>query len=227
MLNAMAHSINTVFVPLGIRVGPDNVVDAARRAGIPETVAMMPTPSVVLGAASPHVIDVASAYATFAANGIYAKPYLISQVLGSNKGVLYEGKPQTQEVFAADVIADLTYSLTKVVTSGTGAAALSLGRPAAGKTGTSQSNASAWFSAYTPQLAASVALFRDNASQSLNGIGGLTSVTGGTFPARIWAAFMKGALKGEPVLNFPAPSNIGGLDPVVMTSGGVQVYKKK
>jgi membrane peptidoglycan carboxypeptidase len=227
MLNAMAHSINTVFVPLGIRVGPDNVVDAARRAGIPESVAMMPTPSVVLGAASPHVIDVASAYATFAANGIYAKPYLVSQVLGSNGGVLYEGKPQTQEVFAADVIADLTYSLTKVVTGGTGGAALSLGRPAAGKTGTSQSNASAWFSAYTPQLAASVALFRDNASQSLNGIGGLTSLTGGTFPARIWAAFMKGALKGEPVLNFPAPSNIGGLDPIVMTSGGVQVYKRK
>jgi membrane peptidoglycan carboxypeptidase len=227
LLKATASSVNTVFVPLGIKVGPDNVVDAARRAGIPESVAMMPTPSVVLGVASPKVIDVASAYATFAANGIYAKPYLISQVLGSNKGVLYEGKPQTQEVFAADVIADLTYALKNVVTSGSGFAALKLGRPAAGKTGTSQSNASAWFSAYTPQLAASVALFRDDATQSLKGIGGLTSVTGGSFPARIWTAFMKGALKGEPVLDFPAPSNIGGLDPVVMTSGGVQVPKKK
>jgi membrane peptidoglycan carboxypeptidase len=227
LLNATAHSINTIFVPLGIRVGPANVVDVARRAGIPESVAMVPTPSVVLGVASPHVIDVANSYATFAANGIYAKPFLISQVLGANKGVLYEGKPQTQEVFAADVMADLTFALKKVVTNGTGGAALSLGRPAAGKTGTSQSNASAWFSAYTPQLAASVALFRDNASQSLNGIGGLTSVTGGTFPARIWTAFMKGALKGEPVLNFPAPANIGGLDPIVITSGGIQVYKKK
>lgn len=227
LIDAAAHSINTIFVPLGIRVGPESVVDVARRAGIPESIAMMPTPSVVLGAASPHVIDVANSYATFAANGIYAKPFLISQVLGSNKGVLYEGKPQTQEVFAADVMADLTYALKRVVTNGTGGAALSLGRPAAGKTGTSQSNASAWFSAYTPQLAASVALFRDNASLSLNGIGGLTSLTGGTFPARIWTAFMKGALKGEPVLNFPPPSNIGGIDPVVMTSGGVQVYKKK
>jgi membrane peptidoglycan carboxypeptidase len=227
LLGATAHSVNTVFVPLGIKVGPDKVVDAARRAGIPESIAMMPTPSVVLGVASPHVLDVASAYATFAANGIYAKPYLISQVLGSNKGVLYEGKTQTQEVFAADVMADLTYALKNVVTSGSGFAALKLGRPAAGKTGTSQSNASAWFSAYTPQLAASVALFRDDATQSLKGIGGLTSVTGGSFPARIWTAFMKGALKGEPNLDFPAPSNIGGLDPVVMTSGGVQVYKKK
>ena len=226
LLKATASSVNTVFVPLGIKVGPDNVVDAARRAGIPESVAMMPTPSVVLGVASPKVIDVASAYATFAANGIYAKPYLISQVLGSNKGVLYEGRPQTQEVFAADVMADLTYALKNVVTSGSGFAALKLGRPAAGKTGTSQSNASAWFSAYTPQLAASVALFRDDATQSLKGVGGLATVTGGSFPARIWTAFMKGALKGEPILDFPAPSNIGGLEPVVFTSGGVQVQKK-
>ena len=225
LLKATASSVNTVFVPLGIQVGPENVVEAARRAGIPESVAMMPTPSVVLGVASPKVIDVANAYATFAANGIYAKPYLISQVIGSNNGVLYEGKAQTQEVFAADVMADLTYALKNVVTNGSGFAARKLNRPVAGKTGTSQSNASAWFSAYTPQLAASVALFRDDATQSLKGVGGLATVTGGSFPARIWTAFMQGALKGEPVLNFPAPANIGGLDPIEMTTGGVQSPK--
>ncbi|ASY20552.1 penicillin-binding protein [Candidatus Planktophila vernalis] len=225
LMYATKHSINTIFVPLGIKVGPAAVVDVARRAGIPESVAMIPTPSVVLGVASPRVIDVANAYATFAAQGIKSKPYLVSQVIGSNKGVLYEGKQETQEVFSKEVMADLTYALKGTITGGTGSAALALGRPAAGKTGTSQSNASAWFSAYTPQLAASVALFRDSASESLNGIGGLTSVTGGTFPARIWTAFMKGALKGEPVMDFPAPSNIGGLDPVVMTSGGKQKPK--
>jgi membrane peptidoglycan carboxypeptidase len=222
LLTATQHSINTVFVPLGMKAGMDKVVDAARRAGIPENVAMIPTPSVVLGVASPRVIDVTNAYATFAAQGVYAKPYLVASVTGPNKGVLYEATPQTQEVFSKEVMADLTYALKSVVNGGTGAAALSLGRPAAGKTGTSQSNASAWFSAYTPQLAASVAFFRDSASESLNGIGGLTSVTGGTFPARIWTQFMKGALKGEPVMTFPAPSNIGGLEPIVMTSGGVQ-----
>jgi membrane peptidoglycan carboxypeptidase len=222
LLAATQHSINTIFVPLGMKAGMDKVVDAARRAGIPENVAMIPTPSVVLGVASPRVIDVTNAYATFAAQGVYAKPYLVASVTGPNKGVLYEATPQTQEVFSKEVMADLTYALKSVVNGGTGAAALSLGRPAAGKTGTSQSNASAWFSAYTPQLAASVAFFRDSASESLNGIGGLTSVTGGTFPARIWTQFMKGALKGEPVMTFPAPSNIGGLDPIVMTSGGVQ-----
>ena len=225
LLFATKHSINTVYVPLGQKAGLDNVVSAARRAGIPDTVAMMPTPSVALGPASPHVIDVANSYATFAAQGIKSKPYLVTSVIGSNKGVLYEGKPQTEEVFSKEVMADLTYALKGVVTGGTGAAALALGRPAAGKTGTSQANASAWFSGYTPQLAASVAFFRDDATQSLNGIGGLTSVTGGSFPARIWTAFMKGALKGEPVMDFPAPSNIGGLDPIVMTSGGVQVPK--
>ncbi len=225
LLYATKHSINTIFVPLGIKVGPAAVVDVARRAGIPEAIAMMPTPSVVLGVASPHVIDVANSYATFAAQGIKSKPYLVAQVIGSNKGVLYEGKQETQEVFSKEVMADLTYALKGTITGGTGAAALALGRPAAGKTGTSQSNASAWFSAYTPQLAASVALFRDSASESLNGIGGLNSVTGGTFPARIWTAFMKGALKGEPVMEFPAPSNIGGLEPVVITSGGKQTRK--
>ncbi|CAB4839706.1 unannotated protein [freshwater metagenome] len=225
LLYATKHSINTVFVPLGIKVGPTAVVDVARRAGIPESIAMMPTPSVVLGVASPHVIDVANAYATFAAQGIKSKPYLVAQVIGPNKGILYEAKAETQEVFSKEVMADLTYALKGTITGGTGAAALALGRPAAGKTGTSQSNASAWFSAYTPQLAASVALFRDSASESLNGIGGLTSVTGGTFPARIWSAFMKGALKGQEIMDFPAPSNIGGLDPVVITSGGVQTRK--
>jgi membrane peptidoglycan carboxypeptidase len=226
LITATQHSVNTVYVPLGMKAGLDRVVDVARRAGIPESVAMMPTPSVSLGVASPHVIDVANSYATFAANGIYAKPYLIHSVLGPNKDILYTGKAETREAFSADVAADLTYALKSVVNGGTGAAALALGRPAAGKTGTSQSNASAWFSAYTPQMAASVAFFRDSASESLNGIGGLNSVTGGTFPARIWTAFMKGALAGEPVMDFPAPANIGGLDPIVMTSGGKQSMNK-
>ena len=227
LLEATKHSVNTVFVPLGQFAGLEKVIDVARRAGIPESIAMVPAPSVVLGVASPHVIDVTSAYATFAAQGVYSKPYLIASVTGPNKGVLYEGESQTQEVFSKDVMADLTYALKATVTGGTGSAALKLGRPAAGKTGTSQSNASAWFSGYTPQLAASVALFRDSASESLNGIGGLTSVTGGTFPARIWTSFMKGALKGQPTMSFPAPSNVGGLEPIVMTSGGIQERKPK
>ena len=211
LLKATASSINTIYVPLGIKVGADKVIDAARRAGIPESVAMVPSPSVVLGVASPRVIDVANSFATFAANGVRAKPFMVKEVLGANKGVLYQARVETEQVFDEAVMADLNYALGEVVRAGTASAALrDFGRPAAGKTGTSQSNASAWFSGYTPQLATSIAFYRDDATQSLNGIGGLNSVTGGSFPARIWSAYMKGALKGQPELDFAPPSAIGG-----------------
>ena len=212
---ATAHSINTVYVPLGIKAGLENVVDVARRAGIPTSVALMPTPSITLGVASPHVIDMASAYATFAANGIYATPFIIKEVLGSNKGVLYEGKIQAQQVFQPDVMADLTYALSQGTKSGTGVAAASgVGRPTAGKTGTTTDNASAWFNGYTADFATTVTMFMDNASQSLNGIGGNYAFTGGTFPAQVWNTYTKLAQKGMPVTQFPEPANIGGTDPV-------------
>ena len=214
LLQATASSINTIYVPLGIKAGLDNVVNVARAAGIPQNIALMPTPSIVLGVASPRVIDVASAFATFAAQGVYAKPFLVKEVQGSNKGVLYEATIQPQEVFDKSVMADLTYALSEVTRAGTATAAVSkLGRVSAGKTGTSQNNASAWFSGYVPQLATSVAFFRDDATQSLNGIGGLTSLTGGTFPARIWTAYMKAVLKDIPEEAFPEPAYIGGITP--------------
>ena len=209
LLEATEKSVNTVYVPLGIAVGPEKVIDVARRAGIPDQVEMVPTPSVVLGVASPHVLDVANAYATFAAQGVYAKPFLVVEVGNRNGGVLYKANPQGQEVFSKEVMADLTYTLQNVVKFGSGFAALKLGRPAAGKTGTSQENSSAWWNGYTPQIAASVAFYRDDATKSLRGIGGMTTLTGGSFPARIWTEFMKGALKGEPVLDFPDPVFIG------------------
>ena len=213
LLNASAVSVNTIYVPLGIKVGVDKVIDAARRAGIPESVAMVPSPSVVLGVASPRVIDVANSFATFAANGIKSKPFLVKEVLGPNKGILYQARIETEQVFDESVMADLNYALGEVVRAGTASSALrGFGRPAAGKTGTSQSNASAWFTGYTPQLATSIAFFRDDATESLNGIGGLNSVTGGSFPARIWNAYMKAALKGQPKLDFQAPTFIGGVD---------------
>jgi membrane peptidoglycan carboxypeptidase len=218
LADATAHSVNTVYVPLGIKVGPDKVIDVARRAGIPESVNMIATPSVTLGVASPHVIDVAGAYATFAAQGVYAKPFIVKEVLGANQGVLYESRIQANQVFAADVMADTTAALQGVTEFGTASGALAgFGRPSAGKTGTTSDNASAWFSGYTPQMEATVAMFRDDATQSLNGIGGLNAVTGGSYPASIWNLFMKATLANQPVVDFPAPANIGGTDPVDMT----------
>jgi membrane peptidoglycan carboxypeptidase len=215
LLNATIHSINTIYVPLGIKAGVEKVVDVARRAGIPESVEMIASPSVSLGSSSPHVIDLANAYATFAAQGVYAKPFIINEVQGPNKGILYQGRIQAQEVFRKDVIADLTYALNQITVKGTAAVVgARLDRPAAGKTGTSNDNAAAWFNGYTPEVAASVAFYRDNATESLNGIGGLTSVTGGSFPARIWAEFVKGYLGKAPIQDFPPAANIGGTEPL-------------
>ena len=215
LIDATVHSINTIYVPLGIAAGLDNFVDVARRAGIPNTIALMPTPSISLGVASPHVIDMASSYATFAANGIYAKPFIIKEVLGSNKGILYEGKIEAQQSFQPDVMADLTYALRQTTIYGTGTAASSgIRRPVAGKTGTTTDNASAWFNGYTAEFATTVAMFRDDATQSLNGIGGNYAFTGGSFPAQVWNKYTKLAQKGMPNTPFPKPANIGGTDPI-------------
>jgi len=224
LLKATEHSVNTIYVPLGIKAGVDKVVDVARRAGVPTTVEMIASPSVTLGSSSPHVIDLANAYATFAAQGVYAKPFIINEVQGPNKGILYQGRIQAQEVFSKEVMADLTYALHQVTISGTGAiVGARLKRPAAGKTGTSNDNASAWFNGYTPEVAASVAFYRDDATQSLNGIGGLNSVTGGSFPARIWAAYVKAYLGNTPIQDFPAAANIGGTDAVDYTNAVPQM----
>ena len=215
LLTATEKSVNTIYVPLGMKAGLEKVVDVARRAGIPDSVEMIASPSVSLGSASPHVIDLANAYATFAANGVYAKPFIINEVQGPNKGILYQGRIQAQEVFQKDVMADLTYALSKATSSGTAAVVgARVARPTAGKTGTSNDNASAWFNGYTPEVAASVAFYRDDATQTLNGIGGLTSVTGGSFPARIWAEFVKKYLAKAPIQQFPEPVFIGGTEPI-------------
>ena len=211
LYRATSSSINTVFVKLGTKVGAQSVVDAARLAGIPSEVQVLATPSVVLGVSSPRVIDVASSFATFAANGIYAKPYIVKKIIGPGGKTLYEAKIRPKRVFSQEVMADLTYALTGVVRNGTASSVLAgFPRPIAGKTGTSQDNASAWFTGYSPDLSTSVAFFRDTPAQQLTGIGGLNSITGGTFPARIWNIYMKKALAEYPVSFFPRPAFIGG-----------------
>ena len=211
LYRATANSINTIFVRLGLKVGAEKVVDAARRAGIPADVQVLATPSVVLGVSSPRVIDVASSFATFAANGIYSKPYLVKKIFDSEGNLIYEANQESKQVFSAKVMADLSYALSGVIRNGTASSVLSnFPRPIAGKTGTSQDNASAWFTGYSPELSTSVAFFRDSPKDQLKGIGGLNSITGGTFPARIWNSYMRRALAPLPITFFPEPAYIGG-----------------
>ena len=190
-----------------------SVANAAVRAGIPATTPGMDLKALnltfVLGTASPSGLDMANAYATFAARGTKAETTsVIKEVVGPNDGLLYQYTPKTAPAFDPGVADTVSYALGKVVTNGTGVAAQALGRPAAAKTGTTDGNKSAWFVGYTPQLAAAVLMAKEDATGlpvSLSGTGGLATVTGGSFPAAIWTAFMKGALEGQPSLNFPEP----------------------
>ncbi len=233
LVTATAHSVNTVYVALNQDVGPDKTMQAAIKAGYPKNTQGLEPPQLgnVLGTASPHVIDVADAYATFAAQGIHADPYTVLRVSGADGKSLYKAKPKTQRVFSADSMADLTYALQAVIKNGTGAYAGSqIDRPLAGKTGTAQKNNAAWFAGYTPQLATAVGLYRNGTNDkgqvvqlSLNGLGGNSAVTGASFPLKIWTAYMKAALDGQKVLQFPAPvyggkSNVPTSTPTSTTS---------
>jgi membrane peptidoglycan carboxypeptidase len=227
LLTGTEKSVNSVYVGLSQQTGYQAVVDSAERAGIPsDTPALLPVRSVALGVASPHVIDVATAYATFAAQGQKVSPTVLKEVRGGNGGLLFSLDPSPEQVFSSDVANTVNFALQKVVTNGTGTAALALGRPAAGKTGTTNDNKSAWFVGYTPQLVAAVMLVKDGPNGlpvTMRGVGGLSTVTGGSFPARIWTAFMKAALKGEAVEQFTSPSTMPTGSPSPSVSPSVTV----
>ncbi|GIH77269.1 transglycosylase domain-containing protein [Planobispora longispora] len=206
LVKAMRHSVNTAFVDLGQQVGLDKVVKAAEVAGIPaaQLAPHQGAATLPLGVASVSAVQNASGYATFAADGVYRKPHVIRSVRdadGTDK-VSVKGV----QAFSEQTAADVTYTLTKVVTGGTGTAARLYERPAAGKTGTTDKSAAAWFAGYTPQLAVAVDMFRDDNKPVV--VGGSVQY-GGQYPAQIWRAFMAEAMEGEPVEQFPEPSTRG------------------
>jgi len=229
LLEATRESVNTAYVEMQDAVGVDRVADAAVRAGIPRKTPGLNLKKLdltfVLGTASPSAVNMANAYATFAAEGQRARTTFIRRVVDTNGQELYRFEPKTREVFSPAVANTVTYALADAVTNGTGAAARDLGRPAAGKTGTTDMNKSAWFVGYTPQLSTAVFLTKENKDGipvSLSGTGGREMVTGGSFPAAIWTGYMKGALRGEKVQRFPDPPKgaLRALDcPAVVTPG--------
>jgi membrane peptidoglycan carboxypeptidase len=207
LVTATEHSVNTVFVQLGEKVGVQKVIDAAHAAGLPSSTKLSANGSMLLGSDSTHPIDEAAAYATFAAKGVYATPHVVQSVTDAGGKVLYQAKPETRKAFSPAVAADVAYAMQQVIKSGTGTSA-KIGRPAAGKTGTTSGNVSAWFTGFTPQLSAAVTMFRDN-NAPLAGIAGYSQIYGGTLPAKMWAAFMKAALAHQKVEQFPPAANVG------------------
>ena len=123
----------------------------------------------------------------------------------------YKAQKQTKVAFDQDVAIDATEAMTHVVTEGTGQGALALGRPAAGKTGTTTENKAVWFDGFTPQLTAAVGIYNDvnGKPKPMQNIAGFGELTGGTFPVKIWTAFMEGALKGTKTVDFPSRTGVG------------------
>jgi membrane peptidoglycan carboxypeptidase len=207
LLKATESSINSAYVELAESIGREVTLEAAIRAGIPaDAVGMEPNLAFTLGTASPHVVDIAAAYATFASRGLQVTPSYIKSITTSSGETLFKLSPKPVQAFSTDVADIVTYALQKTVQVGTGKAAKALGRPVAGKTGTTNDNKSALFAGYTPELATAVMFVKDGPDGqpvSLSGTGGMASVTGGSYPARIFTAYMRGALKDLPVQKFP------------------------
>ncbi len=207
LLGATQESVNTAYVDLNLQVTPEKTRDVAIRAGIPEeTKDFDAYPSNVLGVASVHPLDMAQAYSTLAAQGMYADAFLLESVTELDGTLVYEADDKPEQRFDEDVMANTTYALTQVVEHGSGIAVQGVGRPVAGKTGTSNGNKSAWFVGYTPQLATAVVLYqmgKDGTQEQIDAFGGFSQITGGSIPAQIWTDYVTAALDGEPIIDFP------------------------
>jgi penicillin-binding protein 1A len=207
---ATVLSDNTVYADLGMMVGPEAVAAEAHSLGVGSPIGT--NPSIVLGGLGEGVspLDMAAAYATFAnageritgsaALGSEPGPISITRVTDAQGHVLFANRPVRQRVLEPWKDAVLTSVLQEVVTRGTGTGA-ALGRPCAGKTGTTEDYGDAWFCGYTPDLAAAVWVGYPTQRRPLfvRGI----QVAGGTFPATIWRTFMLQALAGSPARSFP------------------------
>ncbi|GGN03362.1 transglycosylase domain-containing protein [Streptomyces fuscichromogenes] len=211
---AMEQSINTPFVQLGWDVGMSKVRDVAQASGIlRESMLQGLNPSFALGTSTPSAIRMADAYATFAASGKHADPYSVTEVKQDGQDLQGFGKPKVSTAMPEDIANNVTDTLENVIQNGTGTNAKALGRTAAGKTGTTDSNKSAWFVGYTQQLATSVAMFRENPKDaellSMNGTAGVASIHGGDIPTSVWTEYMKSALKGKNDPGFPDAAKVG------------------
>lgn len=196
--NALATSLNIPAVVLGQKVGLDKVIEVTRTLGIESP--LQPVVSLPLGPIGVTPMEMAKAYATFASNGWQSDTTMIMQVTDSLGNVMLDNTPKPQLVLNEWATASLTGVLQNVINGGTATSA-NIGRPAAGKTGTTSGERDVWFVGYVPQLSTAVWIGNDDYNRSLG-----KGVTGGGYAAPIWRQFMTTALKNEPVKYFPGAS---------------------
>lgn len=198
LTRALTQSRNIPAVKLGKSVGLEKIIEVCRTLGIQSP--LEPVISLPLGSIGVTPLEMANAFATFANNGWYAKPTVILQVTDSKGNILLDNAPEPRQVLDPWATANLNSMLQGVLQPGGTAPQAGIGRPAAGKTGTTSSERDVWFVGYVPQLATAVWIGNDDYSSMGTGI------TGGTFAAPVWRSFMLKALENEPVKYFPAAS---------------------
>ena len=204
LTDATVSSVNCAYARLIKIVGPDKVVDVARRLGV--TNPIQPHLSITLGSEPVTPLQMATAYATLAADGMRNDPYFVQKVFGREGTLLWEHTPQPVRAVSAQHARMATAVMTQGVQAGTGTAAALPGRQVAGKTGSADDNADAWFVGYTHQLATAVWMGAPQGRVSMYNVGIFPRVYGGTYPAMIFGAFMREALAGQPVVGFPEPA---------------------
>ncbi|MFH2012209.1 MAG: PBP1A family penicillin-binding protein [Pseudomonadota bacterium] len=198
---ALAKSINVVTVKILRDIGLDYAAGYARILGITSPLNMDLT--MALGSSSVSLLELTRAYAVFAAQGRRAEPIFVTKVSDQKGEVLEDNKPQGEEVISPQTAYIMTSLLKGVVQNGTGSKAQALGRPCAGKTGTTNNYVDAWFIGYSPEIVTGVWVGFDEGNQPLG-----QNETGSQAALPIWVNFMKEALKGKEIVDFPIPGGI-------------------
>jgi len=218
---ATLQSDNSVYAQLTLDVGPENVAAMAHELGVQSP--LQPVPSIGLGANAVSPLDMASAYATLAAGGVYSRPMAIRKVIlpnGKEDDEAGWGKPVRRRVIPDGVAYTVTKILEQNVLYGTGTRA-NFGRPTAGKTGTTDDHADAWFCGYLPNLEATVWVGYPQAEIPMDNVHGI-AVAGGSFPAEIWRLFMERAVRYTHPVDFALPRTYPTWKPFVRGDYAIQ-----